>query len=472
MLRSEVPFAVTSKPARFIVFLLGEAFLGFLAIIAVALALFQMWFSLPPAGETLIDLMQWGIIGWFAVEYFAALAFARSKRAFLQDPWRWIDLATIVIPLLTFLPGVSDALRSSPVLRLVRLVRLVTLGLRVTGVVARERIRQRRHDEPAGPVEVCVVPDQAKEAHASSWEEFLQWMRSDGAEPKWFSVANLGRKELASIAQAAGVSPEFLESHLVEATYPHLETEGDHVAIFSWLVERPQRSPAERNGLLLLVSRDGVVTLSRRSTDLTRFIRESAPRPELARLPFPVRMTGEILRVVVDRNEELSGRFETELGALEELPLHESSPGFFEQTFRLKKELSAAQSDLWRLKSVLNDLVDGGRRLPGSDGGEGDFLKQLARDAEYLYDTVNNTRDELLSLIDLHLNVVSFDMNRVMRVLAVVSVLGLIPAVVGGLFGMNLVDNPWPFTLKQVSFCVVFGMTLCLYFFFVKGWLR
>jgi len=138
----------------------------------------------------------------------------------------------------------------------------------------------------------------------------------------------------------------------------------------------------------------------------------------------------------------------------------------------LKKELSAAQADLWRLKSVLNDLAAAGKKLPGSDGKEVEFLKQLAHDSEYLYDTVVNTREELLSLIDLHINVVSFDMNRVMRVLAVVSVLGLIPAVVGGLFGMNLIDNPWPFTLKQVSFCVVFGMVMCLYFFFVKGWLR
>ena len=472
MLRSEVPFPVTSKPAKFIIFLLGEGFLGFLAIIAVALALFQMWFSLTPAGNALVNLMQWGIIGWFAVEYFVALAFAPSKRAFLANPWRWIDLATIVAPLLSLLPGVSDAFKSSPALRLIRLVRVVTLGLRVTGVVTREHIRQQRDDEPQGPVEVCVVPGHEKSATASSWDEFLDWMRADDADPKWFSVANLGRAELKAVAQAAEVPLDFLETHLVDATYPHLEIENDYAAIFSWLVEAPQTPGAGRNGLLILVSKDGVVTLSRRSTDLTTLIKELHTRPEVGRFPFPVRMTCQILHVVVEQDEELSGRFETELAALEELPLHESRPGFFERTFRLKKELSAAQSDLWRLKTVLNDLVEGGRKLPGSDGSEAEFLKQLARDAEYLYDTISNTREELLSLIDLHLNVVSFDMNRVMRVLAVVSVLGLIPAVVGGLFGMNLVDNPWPFTLKQVSFCVVFGMVLCLYFFFVKGWLR
>jgi len=63
-------------------------------------------------------------------------------------------------------------------------------------------------------------------------------------------------------------------------------------------------------------------------------------------------------------------------------------------------------------------------------------------------------------------------MNRVMRVLAVASVIGLIPGVVGGLFGMNLAGNPWPMTLPQVASAVGFSMIVCLYFFFVKGWLR
>ena len=52
------------------------------------------------------------------------------------------------------------------------------------------------------------------------------------------------------------------------------------------------------------------------------------------------------------------------------------------------------------------------------------------------------------------------------------SVLGLIPAVVGGLLGMNLVDNPWAVTLPQVAFGVSMAMLLVLYLFLVRGWLR
>jgi Mg2+ and Co2+ transporter CorA len=173
----------------------------------------------------------------------------------------------------------------------------------------------------------------------------------------------------------------------------------------------------------------------------------------------------------LQQNEKLVDAFEHELRGLEEIPIRDSSPAFFERTFRAKKELSAAQADLWRLKGVLADFAEG-RVLPVGADATPEIFRRLTSKAEYLYDTVVNVRDEILSVMELHLNIVSFDMNRVMRVLAVVSVLGLIPAVIGGLFGMNLVDNPWPFTLPQVAFAISFGMVLCLYFFFVKGWLR
>jgi Mg2+ and Co2+ transporter CorA len=193
---------------------------------------------------------------------------------------------------------------------------------------------------------------------------------------------------------------------------------------------------------------------------------------ELASLPFPTRTLCQFIQTVLDANEALVARFEEELGGLEDLPVRDSRQQFFERTFRLKKGLSAAQSDLWRLRGVLKELAEPRLKLPGVVAGEIPFLRDLAETGDYLYETVNNVREGVLSLIELHLNIVSFEMNRVMRVLAVVSVLGLIPAVVGGLFGMNLADNPWPFTLPQVTFVVCFAMVSSLYFFVVKGWLR
>ena len=271
---------------------------------------------------------------------------------------------------------------------------------------------------------------------------------------------------------APGVPPLFFESHFLGASYPHLELTDHCVALFGWLPEPGTGGPTVRNGLLLLIMGNSLLTLSRQPSQVLDRVAAVPVAARIAKLPFAARMTCVLLQAVLNRNEALMGRLENELRAMEELPVRESRQQFFEQTFRLKKELSAAQSDLWRLKGMLATLADSRVALPGGGTGAADFFRGLANDAEYLYDTIVNTREGVLSLIELHLNVVSFDMNRVMRVLAVVSVLGLIPAVIGGLFGMNLADTPWPYTLPQVAFAVVFGMVLCLYLFFVKGWLR
>ena len=97
---------------------------------------------------------------------------------------------------------------------------------------------------------------------------------------------------------------------------------------------------------------------------------------------------------------------------------------------------------------------------------------RLAEEADYLYETIDNTRESVLSLIDLHINVAAHDTNRFMRLVAIVSTLGLIPAVTGGLMGMNLADSPWPVTLGQVAFGTLILILGVLYAFLAKGWLR
>lgn len=471
MLRSEFRFPLERWSHRLLATLLGEAFMGFLAIVSAALTLFPMLFAVKPVVDAGIDMAQWGIIGWFAFEYIFALASAPRKAPFLLSPWRLLDLATILIPLTTLLPSVTNALRSSPVLRLVRLVRLISLGVRVSGVTARHRGLHEIKAPNYGPMKITLMADAPEfEPQPASKEKLLQWLRSPGRE--WFHVAHPHRDELAEMTKAAGLPAGFLENHLFGTSYPHLVTTKHAHAIFLWLPETPSSHEIERHGILFLARGEGLLSLARRPTNVMERLTTPVAGDEAEKTPFAVRMLGLVLDRVMHQNERLIGTFEHELRALEDVPIRESSPGFFEQAFRLKKELSTTQADLWRLKGIIADLGEGRTALLGKSEAALDVFRRLSTTVEYLYETVVNVRDEVVSVIELHLNIVSFDMNRVMRVLAVVSVLGLIPAVIGGLFGMNLIDNPWPFTLPQVAFGVVFGMVLCLYFFFVKGWLR
>ena len=74
MLRSDLPLRPSSRLAGMLAFILGEPFLGFLAIIAVALTLFPMLFAVSPGAARAIEGALWFIIGLFAVEYALALA--------------------------------------------------------------------------------------------------------------------------------------------------------------------------------------------------------------------------------------------------------------------------------------------------------------------------------------------------------------------------------------------------------------
>ena len=85
---------------------------------------------------------------------------------------------------------------------------------------------------------------------------------------------------------------------------------------------------------------------------------------------------------------------------------------------------------------------------------------------------MEKTQEALLTLLDTHLNMASYDVNRFMRLLAVVSSLAIIPTIVGGLLGMNILGNPWPVTLAQVAFGTFVLMLGVLYAFMAKGWLR
>jgi Mg2+ and Co2+ transporter CorA len=253
---------------------------------------------------------------------------------------------------------------------------------------------------------------------------------------------------------------------LLATNYPHWAPAGLKTGLFIWLTEVDEAGHIDRFAILLVPTGRGLLSLSRRALPNVLGV-VSAPVDGDER-PFTERMIGRVLERVVRDYQQLAGRSEERLRGLEDLPVHESRPAFFEQTFRMKKQLSAAHSDLWRLKRIADDLV--ARREAGAAAVAA--YARFESDIDYLYDTMTNIREGVLSVIDLHLNVVSFEMNRVMRLLAVVSVLGLIPAIIGGLLGMNLIDSPWVVTLPQVAFGVFFGMVIGLYFFVIKGWLR
>jgi Mg2+ and Co2+ transporter CorA len=457
--------------------------MGFFAIIALALAIAAMVFDLTLHEDEVLDAFEWAIVSLFALEYVVNLARAKDRLAFVVSGWRVLDLVIIVGPVATIILHGVDPLRATPAV--LRLLRVIVFSARLGGLAVRD---PRRAAPPAVPeVAKISVFRGSGPPRSATWEEVRKGLMTPPAD-EWYHASGLDKAQVAEIARDAGISPAFAQT-LGETEYPRVEVYDRFSALFTWIPHLGLEDDAtvERKGVLLFATDYALLTVAKHGIDLQDDLVAVMDDMALPKGTFATRTILGIMKLVLRRYEEVAGHLERHARALELAPVRDSRPEFLEKTFRIQRQVSAIKSDLWRLKGILEAISEGRLSFHGLSNAPvadaapekvaerraaNEYLRVLIDEADYVYETVFNAREGLLSLIDLHLNVVSFEMNKVMRVLAVVSAMGLVPTVVGGLLGMNVIGNPWQVTLPEVTFGVATAMILLLYVFLVKGWLR
>jgi Mg2+ and Co2+ transporter CorA len=446
-----------------------ERVMGLLALVALGTALGPMVFDVSPGVERALTVVEWVLVAMFAAEFLLQGAIAPDRHAWMRSPWRLIDLVTVLGPIAALLPQVSDVASGSLMLRMLRLGRAVAFGTRAGSVAVRRPRRTVQTLRGVTPVVTMTGSNGDLRTVRSDWDNFLRWAAQPDAS--WFHVANLDDRRFQELAEAAGLSPQEVARVLDEGQHSKLTDAADHATL---VIQMPtmleDRFPElHRDRVLAVVTAAGILTATTGTFDLPSDVTQLAQRARLAIYPFPARIACALLALAGERYVTVAQRFDEEARRLEGL---EGGNEFLQETFRLRREVSAAALDVWHLKGIVRALADGKTRLRGIDLKEEKYLDDLLAETDSLHETISETKEEVKSLIELHINLKSFEMNGFLKLLAVVSFLGLIPSVVGGLLGMNVADNPWPVTLGQVAFGVAMGMATALYVFAVKGWLK
>jgi Mg2+ and Co2+ transporter CorA len=453
---------------------LGEPTMGFLALLVLTSVLVPPVFKLDPHLERIVIDVYWLLYAGFAAEYLVKLALAPSKLDFVRRPARLVDLLILGLPLASVGRPALHLLRIVPALRLLRF-RDPGLPRDGGGEMQGHEAWRRQADTEKTPLTISVLraskPDESRRV---GWDDFKSLLAE--TDDDWFNLAGVEPQDFARISEAIGVPAMLLQSKLLETSFPRLDLFERQMAMFIWYprIRHNKTTGAvevERTGTLIIGSDHNLVTLSRGESDPHTPVLKLLPGIEPG-APFLVRVVYALLKHLLRRYEEVIEHLEKDARVLEELPLRESSPAFLERTFLLKREVSAITGNLWRLREMIRAVAAKRVALHGFEPAHQALFEILSEQADYIYETVDNVREGLISLIELHLNLVSFEMNKVMRLLALVTTLALIPTVVGGLLGMNLSGSPWPVHLSQVAFGVGMTMALCLYTFAVKGWLR
>lgn len=425
--------------------------------------------------------MNYIIIAAFVAEYISKLYVADSRSLFVTNPQHILDLFIILLALIdlskfeyfSFLPNQAEF---SPILRLLRIVPRVLLALFLAGRTA-ERVMP--HTEEAPNLEKSEMKigmlDSAGKVNRCLMKDMSCSIITDG-NPLWIDFQNIKKIDLNFIEEATDLPSAVVESKLIKESFPRIDYFENIPTILLWDSQLNSIDPntgelnIETNDVLVACADRKLITLSTGKSNL--FDKISSHGLPLEKENFPIRVLYSLLRQKIDDYGEIVQGIEQKTIGFEEIPVNRTSPQFLEETFHFKKEIQKIISNLWHFNQVLHHIKgDKNLVLRINDSSSHNF-DDLYAESEYMYETAQNIKDSLISLIELHINTVSYDMNRVMKVIAVITCLAVIPSIAGGLLGVNLIDQPYPLKITEI-FLIVFSLMLIgLYAFYKMDWLR
>jgi Mg2+ and Co2+ transporter CorA len=271
------------------------------------------------------------------------------------------------------------------------------------------------------------------------------------------------------------------QSRLMEEGFPRLDYLENSALIF--VLSGESFPPSEgnkyftikRTGIMVVCANNKIITISREPTDLFETVLEGA-RKRAKGNPSIIIVLYEIFNYIIQKYRTITSDIELVLLHMERIVKPTDSTAFLERTFNFKKEVTQVASNLHHLNEVIRLISSKRVPLQGFDKSWDDAFNVLADEASFLNESADNGKDSILSIIDLHLNRTSYETNKVMRVLAVITALAIIPAVITGMLGENLLDlmggQYFHAYLWQVIIVVALGMVIVLYVFSKLGWLK
>ena len=461
-----------------------EQVMGVLALLLVPILLLLDFVHLPEPVAALLAIIDIGIWIFFVLEYICRLVVANDRYAYIIAPWHIIDVLIVGIPAVALVSGIGYGIaRYFRVLRAMQSIQVLYIAAKHAQHHFAEKRLPLDKNSHASPMRVRSLPVISPGMKNSITTPTPAWSVVTVEESTvldfgnhWFDFSGYNNTDLPALSRLTRIPQYQLEVKLRERAYPRADVIGPITTVFLKLpqVSQEQRDPPAWEitweGFLLAYNKDSVLTFTRSQTDVADRIISDGSSQEI------VRSGPGILYLAINHSlntiEDLVLTAEEQLVYLETQPMDRLPGNFLTMMYNDQKELSRIISVLLYTKTALEDVCTSDRGIFNRDEAEEGRLRALADRCSQLSDNAQHVADSFAWMVDFYLNSASFSMNRVMKLLAVLTALTMVPTLVGGLLGMNLIDNPWPATLLQMVSVVALVMLVTAWVYYNIGWLR
>jgi len=305
------------------------------------------------------------------------------------------------------------------------------------------------------------------------WPAALAACRRRGEGFVWVGLDGTDARELESLAAVLGLHPLAVEDAAVGGQRPKLDRYEDSLLV----VVRPLElvaatSDVETRELTLFVGSEYLVSVRRGGHTPLQDVRY-----RLDAAPDPLRGTSVgalhgVLDSVVDHYVEIAAALGDALDAIEDRVFAGASGADATSIYALKREVQEVRRALVPLVGPVTALAQGGVPQVPEDARPffADVLDHLVRATEQ----VEAYERSLTDVLNVHLAQVGVQQNDDNRKISAWAAIGLVPTVVGGIYGMNFEHMPelgWSFGYPA-ALAVIAGSCLGLHRAFKRsGWL-
>lgn len=211
------------------------------------------------------------------------------------------------------------------------------------------------------------------------------------------------------------------------------------------------------------------------------FQEESIFEPILERIKRPVSRTRTmgadyllytLLDMIIDHYFITVDSLEDKLMDLEEIVIEDKPQNKLTNIYRLKREITLVRRTITPVREIINQLMR--NESPLLTDKAQPYFHDLYNHIIQLTEMLDNARDVIASLVDVHLSTLSNRMNQTMKTLTIFSVIFLPITFIVGVYGMNFPHMP-EFEIPYAYYGVwglMIGITAVLIGFFKwKKWM-
>ena len=182
-------------------------------------------------------------------------------------------------------------------------------------------------------------------------------------------------------------------------------------------------------------------------------------------------ITYSMIDAVVDEYNLTLSKLEDDIENFEDRAAKTSDDTFISEIQDTKKNLFQIKRTMLPLRDNL--VIITRQNMPVFNNDLKPFLQDLQENLGNAIETVENYRDWLSNIMEVNLSVLSYQMNKVMKILAIVSAIFIPLTFIAGVYGMNFEYMPelgqrWAYPI--VLGCMGFIALMMALFFKKRHW--